>query len=518
MEEGQESFTSLNFKEAEIVEEIILFKEQEKDVLSTLFEKEVPSEERYDLGQYFTHKEIVNFIVDSIPIKREDKILDPTCGAGAFLKNILSKNKINPENIYGVDIDKRALKLCKENISHKSKNMFLGDFINEDLFKENYFDVIIGNPPFKNLKFNNKDFPLGHKYYQEITSGSTNFASLVLSKSYFLLKDGGYLGLVLPKNFIRVDSFKKIREFIINNMKIILIKDLDHHFKDVRCDQIILIAQKKKTDLTNKVNIIPYKKGCSFLNNLEYTLTQKEFLRYSFFPLFYNENVKLVADKLFSIKQTLSNEANIFRGESLISLKKYISDKQTRKDLFLLRGNCIKRFGIKNRLFLNKEFSKELLNGRSKTIFQNKIVIQNLASKEGGIFSAISDEHELTLDTVTNIIPNNKDYILFLTGLLSSRLCNFFMIHLTYLNSNFSMHTDKAYIGKLPIIYPDRTIKEKIDLLVSSLLSIEDKYSSNFKEEYAQLNNILYRLYGLNKKEVLIIENSLKEVMSKKHG
>src|SRR3989344_1725202 len=129
--------------------ENIIIQEQKKDKLSTFFEKEIPSEERYNLGQYFTHKEIVKFIINSIPIKKDDKILDPTCGAGAFLKEVLDKNIINSRNIYGSDIDPRALELCKENLNNKSKNILLGDFINENLFQENFFDVIIGNPPFK---------------------------------------------------------------------------------------------------------------------------------------------------------------------------------------------------------------------------------------------------------------------------------------------------------------------------------------------------------------------------------
>lgn len=496
----------------------MVIKEQKKDTLSTLFEKSVPAEERYNFGQYFTHKEIVNFIINLIPIKEGDKVLDPTCGAGAFLKEVLEKSLAETRNIYGSDIDPRALKLCNKNLDNKNANLILGDFINEDLFQEGFFDVIIGNPPFKNLKSDNKDFPLKSRYYQDVIFGTANLASLVLSKSYFLLKDGGYMGFVLPKNFIRVDSFRKIRKFILENMSIVLLKDLDHHFKDVRCDQIVIIAQKKKPILRNKIKIIAYKKGNSFLNHPEYYLNQQDFLNYSFYPLFYNEKVKVITDKLLSIKKTLTSESLIFRGESLSLIKKYISNKEERKDLFLLRGNSIQRFGIKSKLFLKKNFSEELLNGRAKRILQDKIVIQNLTSKEGGIFSAISKKNELTLDTVTNIIPNDKEYLLYLSGLLGSKLCNFFMTHVVYLNSNFSMHTDKAYIGKLPIVYPDTSAKKNIDMIVKELLLEKEKYSIQSKEKYEKLNRMIYNVYGLKINEIEVIENSLKEVMSKKNG
>jgi len=483
---------------------------KEKDILSTMFEKDISKNDRYKLGQYFTHREIVEYIINSIPLKKGNKVLDPTCGAGAFLKILIDKNIIYPKDIYGSDIDKKALELCNENVKNKSKNLILGDFINKELFKENYFDVIIGNPPFKNINLNNRPF-------KEVYKKATNLASLVLIKSYFLLKENGYMGFVLPKNLIRVESFKKIREFILKNMEIILIKDLDHHFKDVRCDQIVLIAQKKKPLLINEIEIIPYTKKYSFLNQPKYKLTQKEFFEYSFFPLFHNKKIKIIADKLLSIKRTLSDEAEIFRGESLKFLKEYISPIQSNR-ITLLRGNCIKRLGIKYNLFLKKDFSEELLSEKSKKILQDKIIIQNLTSKEGGIFSTISSKDELTMDTITNIIPKKKEYLLFLNGLLGSRLCNFFMIHLIYLNSNFSMHTDKTYIGKLPIIYPNKEINKRIEQIVKLLLSIEDKYSKKFKKEYSNLNELIYNLYNLNEKEIKTIEKSLKGVMSKKNG
>ena len=61
-----------------------------------------------------------------------------------------------------------------------------------------------------------------------------------------LLKEGGWLGFVLPKNLLRVDSFKGIRKHILDNCVIHQVFDIGHYFKDVRCDQIILILQKIK--------------------------------------------------------------------------------------------------------------------------------------------------------------------------------------------------------------------------------------------------------------------------------
>ncbi|MBQ8660273.1 MAG: SAM-dependent DNA methyltransferase [Alphaproteobacteria bacterium] len=62
-----------------------------KDVFSHVYEKTVDIAHKKENGQFFTHKEIVSFILDSLPIKENSTILDPTCGAAAFLVGALQK-------------------------------------------------------------------------------------------------------------------------------------------------------------------------------------------------------------------------------------------------------------------------------------------------------------------------------------------------------------------------------------------------------------------------------------------
>ena len=76
-----------------------------KDLISSIYEQIHDKNTRKKYAQFFTHKELVQFILSHIPIKKSDTILDPACGAGAFL--IEAINKVNPNNVYGIDIDKR---------------------------------------------------------------------------------------------------------------------------------------------------------------------------------------------------------------------------------------------------------------------------------------------------------------------------------------------------------------------------------------------------------------------------
>src|SRR3989344_4885112 len=431
-----------------------------KDILSSIFESLSKNREQY--AQFYTHKEIVEFILDNLPINDKSKILDPACGAGAFLIEVISRYNIKPENIFGIDIDPLAISLCKLN-SELTKDIKLVNLFNKNSLENIYasgnleresFDFIIGNPPFKNITKEEYD-----------------------SK--------------------------------------------DNLFKEVRCDQIVLILQKEKLEINrnrNIVKIIPYKKGIDFREAKPYFMDQSDFFKYSFFPLFYNENVKRLADKFLKIDIKLGSKNQIFRGISIGSKHKSIKKEKTPESITCFRGDSIKRFGIKYPLFLDTSI---LVNSETKKLDRlktSKIIIQNLCSKEGGIFGALSENNEASLDTVTNIIPLDKSHLKFYLGLLNSKISNFFMTFVIYLNSNFTMHTDKVYIGEIPIKTPDSIQLLSINKLVDKLLSNDDKYSPEFFEIYNELNGKLYELYDLNTQEILIIEDSLKEVMSKKQN
>ena len=99
------------------------------------------------LDQYFTTNtkllDDINFIVSS-SIKPNAKILEPSCGKLDIINHLI-KNKVineNYENITAIEIDKKL----------KQPEWFKGKYINEDFlefdFKEEKFDLIIGNPPF----------------------------------------------------------------------------------------------------------------------------------------------------------------------------------------------------------------------------------------------------------------------------------------------------------------------------------------------------------------------------------
>ena len=141
---------------------------------------------RGDFGQYFTPRNIVSFIVDSLPIDENDRVLDTSCGSGGFLLHALDKvrraarefyeweegdeetvechnqwHDFAKYNLYGIEINEQISRTAKMNmIIHDDghTNVVTSDGLISpcDLrektgnreFKENSFDYIITNPPF----------------------------------------------------------------------------------------------------------------------------------------------------------------------------------------------------------------------------------------------------------------------------------------------------------------------------------------------------------------------------------
>ena len=52
------------------------------DIIGRIFERIIPTEERHNLGQYFTNPDIVDLILKFCMLHEEDTIVDPSCGRG----------------------------------------------------------------------------------------------------------------------------------------------------------------------------------------------------------------------------------------------------------------------------------------------------------------------------------------------------------------------------------------------------------------------------------------------------
>lgn len=306
------------------------------DVLGAVYEqylgylqkkqKENKNAKRKEQGIYYTPIFIVDYIVQNTlgavlkeksPEQiRDIKILDPACGSGSFLikayqtlidyyenpkniridtasqigkvqkimlekkgKNELSagqKTKLLRENIYGVDLDPKAVEIAQLNLLLKaiiprtklpnlSHNIACGNSLVEaseekykpfnwraefkEVFAQGGFDVVIGNPPYvfaRGGSFNETE----KKYYYEnykLQQYQINTFILFIERGFSLLKEGGYLGFIVPNNWLTINSAAKIREHLLKNVgDFKIINAVDTVFSQASVDTCILLFRKIK--------------------------------------------------------------------------------------------------------------------------------------------------------------------------------------------------------------------------------------------------------------------------------
>ncbi len=229
-------------------------------------------------GVVYTPKWIVKTILDYLEYTvnnniHSKKIIDPACGDGAFLKEVverfitdaLNSNKSISEiknllecNIYGIDIDKNAIELCRTNLNDIAKkygihnvnwNLINNDSTNKEwiskLFKK--FDYVVGNPPY--IRIQNLGKEKRNKIQKEwklCKSGSTDIYIAFFELGYYLLNNTGKLGYITPNTYIKTSAGKDLRLFIKNKKILELLIDFRHHqiFENATTYSIITILSK----------------------------------------------------------------------------------------------------------------------------------------------------------------------------------------------------------------------------------------------------------------------------------
>lgn len=230
---------------------------------------------RGNFGQYFTPREIVNFIVDVLPIKHDSKVLDTSCGSGGFLLYALNmvrneateyypnyKNDARQyakwfpywhdfaqNNLYGIEISEQISRAAKMNmIIHDDghTNVITSDGLisdetissktNNQGFKYETFDFIITNPPFGNtIRQSEQDYLKTYQFGKKeedwlaikavpksIRDGQST-EILFIEQDYKFLKEGGYLAIVLPDGILTNSSLQYVRTQIEDWFRIVAV-------------------------------------------------------------------------------------------------------------------------------------------------------------------------------------------------------------------------------------------------------------------------------------------------------
>lgn len=308
------------------------FNEIDADILGSMYEMYIGriQSTRKEQGIYYTPKYIVKYIVKNtlgtlLKTKKLEetekiKVLDMACGSGSFLQEafdvfdeyykthdknyaqskldseteaarITRKTRVLKNNIYGVDLDSKAVEITQLNLLLKAaetkhrlpslqENIQCGNsLIEQSLSKDSDafdwkkrfqqifdtdkgFDIVIGNPPYV--------YSRNFMSEADKTYFSQNYCSFEYQPDLYIMfleqavrctKNEGLIGFIVPNAWFGNLRTVKIRKFILENTRILNVVYCPKETFGIGVETAIIILQKNKEHNRNNINVFKFDKS-----------------------------------------------------------------------------------------------------------------------------------------------------------------------------------------------------------------------------------------------------------------
>jgi type I restriction enzyme M protein len=239
------------------------------------------------LGQYFTPREVVNFMVDLVDPAIRERTIDPSCGTGGFLIRTYDvlREKIRSSDLskrdkdeglkelanyclVGIDWESRAARTCKMNMIihgdghagvYQSNALDIAE-LNQKVERrkkfypdapevlDGSFDIVLTNPPFgarDKLQSILQYYELGRNQGQKREV-------LLLERCIRLLRPGGRMAAVIPEGILSNKNDSLLRNYIrrecIIKAVIRLPQDAFKMSEGAACTSILYLIKKDEND------------------------------------------------------------------------------------------------------------------------------------------------------------------------------------------------------------------------------------------------------------------------------
>lgn len=443
----------------------LLLERHEGEEIGFEYEKSLSDSYRNKEGIYYTPSWVIKDMYKYVKFSPELKFLDPCCGSGNFIIEAI-KNGVDPQNVYGFDVDPNAVLITKKRIKDEfgfeAVNIKVGDFLGsaQPLRNENLmFDLIFTNPPWgKKIEKSEKE-----KYSKIYGCGnSLDTTSLFLGASLSVLNPNGVMGFLIQEAFFNITTFEDVRKNVIIK-KILRMVDYGKTFKGILTKAQAIIIQNTKGELNHCVECC--------IENKTFKRTMNSFLvnPKHIFNFWANESEAEVISQLYTKNYTtLKGKANWALGVVTGNNEKFCTRVQKEGYLPIYKGSDITKTGLKEpTTFIPNDFSA----------FQQVAPLEMYLANEKLIYKFISSDLCFYYDTHKRYILNSANLLIpcnleisanQLTKLLNSQIMNWLFnklfsthkvlrgdlellpLHIDYYNE-YSEFTEKQYLDYLQI-------------------------------------------------------------------
>ncbi len=254
------------------------FKDVDENVLAELYQEYLPPEKRKKLGEFYTPREVTEYILKEVGWPGPGKLLDFACGSGGFIvpaaqsllaelksKNVSAAERLNAlSRIIGFDINPFATHITVMNLLFATLNTYdeairrgerhaeeyklpkfnvfnidslvgwapdvepslLADIYYNDQLEAaekmrdagGEFKYAVGNPPYiRNERLSPEARAAYTEAFSRFRKGNTDINNYFLLKGLDWLEDGGKLGVIVSLGFADADSAALVRDALAQN-------------------------------------------------------------------------------------------------------------------------------------------------------------------------------------------------------------------------------------------------------------------------------------------------------------
>jgi type I restriction enzyme M protein len=197
---------------------------------------------KWDLGQYFTPHEVIDFIVDIVNPQPGEHIHDPACGSADFLISAFRKAGPTMQNcVWGADSSEEAVQISVLNmVLNGDGKTQIHNYDSLQAYsptKAQTFSVVLCNPPFGTKIVERRfevlrKFDMGYKWMRandgfvaktDEARASQQTGILFAELCVRLAKPGGRVAIILPNGYLgnKGAEYVALRDWLIRNARIV---------------------------------------------------------------------------------------------------------------------------------------------------------------------------------------------------------------------------------------------------------------------------------------------------------
>jgi len=462
--------------------------------------------------------------------------------------NLGQKIEILRNCIHGVDLDEKAVEIARLNLLLKllegegqdTKKMLLPHLENNikcgnslidnpkvsdrafnwhaqfpDVFKSGGFDVVVGNPPY-GAELLEKDREMLEKKF---SLGNTDTACLFMALAIDLVKKEGINGFIIPKPFVYSSTWNGIRQKLLSGL--IEVVDCGKVWKEVKLEQVIYFYNRNGAEKIYR-SCVRENQEIKCVGNIN----KETFQEFGFLLNGISDKELKLGRKIKSAGRSLNNFVINQRGAIY---QKEVTDK--RSDFKVLGGAQIGRYSIHQDI--KGYILKKVINDKKAYIKENSILVQRLVAHIENpidhikITASLSKDLKISefiiVDTINQLQNRGDVSSEYLIAIINSKLTNWYAYRFIFGKAIRTMQFDNPVTERIIAPKVSSSQEKRIIELVNQMLELQKKYhdekvAGGEKERLKQqidntdyeIDEEVYKLYGINEEEKKIIEESLK--------